>query len=148
MLRKNLNGSRLMLIHSDIDAYLENIIKNNHITLIHITGDQYGPDVVSPKKKVIIMNLNYHTSFSYHFRMAHELAHLLSGEPKVTYNHSQLSRGSAERQAHLYGIKLLADYYFSEDQSQRARWDRRFQFIETFGLSRLTHLVETVLNAT
>ncbi|CAM3098625.1 ImmA/IrrE family metallo-endopeptidase [Leuconostoc rapi] len=137
-----------MLIQPDVDTYLENIIKANNITLIQITGDQYGPDVVSVKKKVIIMNLNYRTSFSYHFRMAHELAHLLSDAPKLTYNHSQLSKGSAEHQANLYGIKLLADYYFSEEQSKKDHWDRRFQFIETFGLSRLTHLVEKTLKTT
>ncbi|MGY3742679.1 ImmA/IrrE family metallo-endopeptidase [Leuconostoc inhae] len=133
-----------MSTYNAVTDYLENIIQNNHITLIHVSGSSTDPDVVNAKKKVIIINRHYQTHFSYHFRLAHEIAHLLS-ETTHTYNFSQLSKATSEKQANLTGIKLLSDCYFSEHQSHIMRWERRFQFIETFGLGQLTHLVEHVL---
>lgn len=135
-----------MCAHTTVLDYLEEIIQINHITLIHVSGTIYDPDVVNSQKRVIIINRSFQTSFSYYFRIAHEISHLLSDRQHDTYNFSQLSKSTAEKQANLQGIKILADYYFTDEQSQKARWERRFAFIETFKLGPLTHLVEKVLN--
>ena len=44
--------------------YLENIIDLNHITIIHLSGTTYDPDVVNIQKKAIIINNNYQSNFS------------------------------------------------------------------------------------
>ncbi|MEX0381318.1 ImmA/IrrE family metallo-endopeptidase [Leuconostoc sp. MS02] len=137
-----------MSAYNSVIDYLEDIIQFNHMTLIHISGSAYDPDVVNAKKKVIIINRNYQSHFSYHFRLAHEIAHLLSDTTRTTYNFSQLAKTTAEKQANLTGIKILADFYFSDNQSKKMCWERRFPFIETFGLGQLTHLVEKVLKPT
>ncbi|MBZ5964636.1 ImmA/IrrE family metallo-endopeptidase [Leuconostoc gelidum subsp. gelidum] len=133
-----------MSTYNSVINYLENIIQTNHITLIHISCSSYDPDVVNTQKRAIIINRNYQTHFSYHFRLAHEIAHLLT-ETTHTYNFSQLAKSTSEKKANLTGIKILADCYFSDHQSKIMCWERRFQFIETFGLGQLTHLVEHVL---
>ncbi|MBZ5985094.1 ImmA/IrrE family metallo-endopeptidase [Leuconostoc gelidum subsp. gasicomitatum] len=126
--------------------YLENIIDLNHITIIHLSGTAYDPDVVNIQKKAIIINNNYQSNFSYEFRIAHELAHLLCTTSSENYNLSLLTKNDIEKQANIDGIQLLINFYFSEIASGKLRWNYRFQFISTFGLGPLTHLVEKILN--
>ncbi|GMA70213.1 hypothetical protein GCM10025879_14590 [Leuconostoc litchii] len=133
-----------MYIDEKISAYLEKIITINHLTLLYIDGTTFDPDVANVQKKAIIVNKNYQTKFSIYFRIAHEISHLIYTTSNTTYTFSPLSKLSDEKEANLHAIQILADFYFSENQTH-SRWERRFQFIETFGLGQIVHLVEKIL---
>ncbi|WP_273716622.1 ImmA/IrrE family metallo-endopeptidase [Leuconostoc mesenteroides] len=134
-----------MYIDDRISNYLEQIVQKNGLTLIHIDGTELDPDVANGRKRAIIINNNYKTNFSRYFRIAHEISHLIYARSNDTYAFSPLSKLSDETEANLHAIQILVDFYFSEIPLKQKRWERRFHFIEAFGLGQITHLVEKIL---
>ena len=70
------------------------------------------------------------------------LLHQLSSS---NYHRNYFAKVTIEKKAHIDAIQLLLDFYFADLTSQKWRWDKRFNFINTFGLGPLTHLVERLL---
>lgn len=134
-----------MYIDDRISNYLEQIVQKNGLTLIHIDGTELDPDVANGRKRAIIINNNYKTTFSRYFRIAHEISHLIYTRSNDTYAFSPLSKLSDETEANLHAIQILVDFYFSEIPLKQERWERRFHFIEAFGRGQITHLVEKIL---
>ena len=128
-----------------IQEYFERIIYQNKLTILHLHGSAYDPDVVNLNKRVIIINCNYETHFSYDFRVAHEIAHLLHQLSSSNYHRNYIAKVTIEKRAHIDAIQLLLDFYFADLTSLKWRWDNRFNFINAFGLGPLTHLVERLL---
>lgn len=134
-----------MYIDDRISNYLEQIVQKNGLTLIHIDGTELDPDVANGRKRAIIINNNYKTNFSRYFRIAHEISHLIYTRSNDIYAFSPLSKLSDKTEANLHAIQILVDFYFSEIPLKQERWERRFHFIEAFGLGQITHLVEKIL---
>ncbi|MGO0155241.1 ImmA/IrrE family metallo-endopeptidase [Leuconostoc mesenteroides] len=134
-----------MYIDDSISNYLDQIVQKNGLILIHIDGKELDPDVANGRKRAIIINNNYKTNFSRYFRIAHEIAHLIYTRSNDTYTFSPLSKLSDETEANLHAIQILIDFYFSEIPLKQDRWERRFHFIEAFGLGQIIHLVEKKL---
>ncbi|MBZ1510954.1 ImmA/IrrE family metallo-endopeptidase [Leuconostoc mesenteroides] len=129
----------------DVSEVLNDKIAELKITVVRIPSDISNADMSNIKKRVIILNLNFETTFSITFRIAHEMSHILYGSSSKTYTFSPLSKKTEEIEANLHGIQILADIFFGDYYSTTQRWEYRYRFIELFDLQPITHLVEKCL---
>lgn len=129
----------------DVSEVLNEKIAELKITVVRIPSDISNADMSNIKKRVIILNPNFETTFSFPFRIAHEMAHILYGTGSKTYTFSPLSKKDEEIEANVHGIQILADIFFGDYYTENQRWEYRYRFIELFDLQPITHLVERCL---
>lgn len=85
-------------------ANSHNIIIRDNLNLTTST-----PDVCFTFDKGIVMNPNWETNVHYSFRMAHELGHIIYGDPEAqaVYQFSEYGKRGEELLDHRNAIKML-----------------------------------------
>lgn len=129
----------------EVSEVLNNRLAELRIKVITLPSDNSNSDMSNIKKRVIILNPNFETTFSFPFRIAHEMAHVLYSTGSKTYTFSPLSKKDEEIEANIHGIQILSDIFFGDYYTENQRWEYRYRFIELFDLQPITHLVERCL---
>lgn len=129
----------------EVSEVLNNRLAELRIKVITLPSDNSNSDMSNIRKRVIILNPNFETTFSFPFRIAHEMAHVLYGTGSKTYTFSPLSKKDEEIEANIHGIQILSDIFFGDYYTENQRWEYRYRFIELFDLQPITHLVERCL---
>lgn len=133
----------------NIISTLNDIARESDITIIQVHASASDPDVAIVEDKVIFMNKAFHTSFSYAFRLAHELAHLLNVDTsgQGAYAFSPYSRKVEERRAHEYAALILAGLFFADTPIEYRNY---FDFMDILGLPASFEDIarDAVMNAT
>ncbi len=109
MIEKNFIDSYL---YEEIEESLKNIATKNNVKVINVDDVKSNvPDTTWPSCKAIMMNINFNTKVSYHFRLAHELSHLLYGDTSLqdVYQFSEFGKRGEELMAHKNAIKMLME---------------------------------------
>ena len=79
--------------------------------------DPYTPSSANPQNRMILINMNWHNQKSIPFQVAHEMAHVLNGDPGVLYfnndetNKSQNYRYKFEYIANVGAINIIIPAY-------------------------------------
>lgn len=96
----------------EIQYYLEKLAYKHGITIERVPLRSHVPDVAVPHDKLVIMNVNSNIKYKYVYRLAHELAHILYGDPNdhKAYSFSIGAKRAEEIMAHKNAVKLLAEY--------------------------------------
>ena len=112
---------------------LNSIAHEFGIVIIKVNAGVNDPDVAIVEDKVIFMNISFNTRFSYIFRLAHELAHLIDGDTgsQGAYAFSPYSKKLEERHAHEFALNFLAALFF---QDTPVEYRNYINFMELFGL--------------
>lgn len=99
-------------LYEEIEESLKNIATKNNVKVINVDDVKSNvPDTTWPSCKAIMMNINFNTKVSYHFRLAHELSHLLYGDTSLqdVYQFSEFGKRGEELMAHKNAIKMLME---------------------------------------
>ena len=97
-------------LDEEIQEALQNIATKNDVKVLNVDDVKSNvPDTTWPSCKAIMMNINFNTNVSYHFRLAHELSHLLYGDTSLqdVYQFSEFGKRGEELIAHKNAIKML-----------------------------------------
>ncbi|MGR8773361.1 ImmA/IrrE family metallo-endopeptidase [Leuconostoc citreum] len=83
--------------------------RNNIIVRDNLDLTKSTPDVCFTFDKGVVMNPNWGTHVHYHFRLAHELSHILYGdhEAQAVYQFSEYGKRGEELLAHRNAIRML-----------------------------------------
>lgn len=130
---------------SYVVSRLKEIALANNIIIIETHSTSCDPDVSVIEDRVIFMNLNFDTSISYAFRLAHELAHIIYGDfgSQSVYAFSIYSRKYEERQAHRHGLQIITDIIYSDTPTEYRNY---IDFMHEFGLpAHFEELVKEVI---
>lgn len=99
-------------LYEEIEESLKNIATKNNVKVLNVDDVKSNvPDTTWPSCKAIMMNINFNTKVSYHFRLAHELSHLLYGDTSLqdVYQFSEFGKRGEELIAHKNAIKMLME---------------------------------------
>lgn len=93
----------------NIENTLSEIAKRNFISVYFLGMKSSTPDVAIPKDSTVVMNPNFDTKVNFMYRFAHELSHVLYGDPdaQAVYYFSEYGKRGEELQAHRNAIKIL-----------------------------------------
>lgn len=73
------------------------------------------PSCAISENRMIIINLNWHHPYELPFIIAHEIAHVLEGDPGTCYYSSSTTRIKAEGRANERAIELILNYCHAYD---------------------------------
>ncbi|MDD9139173.1 ImmA/IrrE family metallo-endopeptidase [Fructobacillus sp. CRL 2054] len=93
----------------DVIQALNNLAWENDITILDIFDlDPTTSDTSIVIMRSVFMNRNYNR-VAYPFRLAHEISHILYGDPSAqsVYHFSEFGKRGEELQAHKHAISLL-----------------------------------------
>ncbi|CAK1237007.1 ImmA/IrrE family metallo-endopeptidase [Fructobacillus cardui] len=99
-------------LYEEIEESLKSIATKNNVKVLNVDDVKSNvPDTTWPSCKAIMMNINFYTKVSYHFRLAHELSHLLYGDMSLqdVYQFSEFGKRGEELIAHKNAIKMLME---------------------------------------
>lgn len=87
---------------------IDKIIKEQNITIKHVSVEKTDPPLAYPQKKMIFYNDNYETSIDSNFIEAHEIFHVLhKSKNQAIYAFSPLAKLDEEISAHLFALRLF-----------------------------------------
>jgi hypothetical protein len=112
------------LTYLEINAELFAIARRNNITITNIAGDVYDPDVAFTSMNVINMNPAYESKYSYAFRLAHEIGHIVEcdEDAQEVYLFSPLGKSEAEIAANHYAIKTIFHMVCDDIPYEHRNW--------------------------
>lgn len=97
--------------------YLLKIATKHHID-VQWAGvlSSYTPPACRYDTRIVCMNLNWHRKRELPFQLAHELSHIINGDPgdACFYDSSFTSKSSIEYKANVGAVKLLVPFYCQE----------------------------------
>ncbi|MGX6466387.1 ImmA/IrrE family metallo-endopeptidase [Leuconostoc falkenbergense] len=98
-----------LLTTENIESELSEIAKRNFVDVYFLNMKSSTPDVAIPKDNTVVMNPNFTTKVSPKYRLAHELSHVLYGDPDAqsVYYFSEYGKRGEERLAHRNAIRML-----------------------------------------
>ena len=112
-------------MNEDIDECVTRLLNYayEHNVGFALTGDVEPdqPSAAYPSRRFIIVNTQWRDHQQLPYTIAHEIGHVINGDPDVAYFHP--SRNSMEGEANRFAVRLLHSLFEVED-SQR--------FIENF----------------
>lgn len=122
------------------------LAKKNDIEVISINniGDD-GSDTAFPFIRKIIMNENFKTGYSYEYRLAHELSHILFGDMNnlPLYKFSPYFHDVEEISANINAVNLISTILYADTPIEYRNW---VDFMDILGLqSHFEHLVKEAL---
>lgn len=96
--------------------YLQEQASKYEITVNWAHFSPYTPPGSSYKYRSVVMNLDWHRPQELIFQFAHELAHVIHGDPgDVVYYHASFTgKESVEYKANVGAVKLLVPFYCQE----------------------------------
>lgn len=89
------------------------------------------PSVCYKWPRLIIYNEKWYDSNEKPFILAHEIGHIINGDP-VCYSHDYNNINKSESIANKFAIRLLKQYCYETD----IEFESKYQFAETFGIPR------------
>lgn len=93
----------------NIENTLSEIAKRNFVSVYFLGMKSSTPDVAIPRDNTVVMNSNFDTKVNFMYRLAHELSHVLYGDPdaQAVYYFSEYGKRGEELQAHRNAIRML-----------------------------------------
>ena len=110
------------------------LASRNGIEVTNVTThDDSSPDVAFPFIRRIMMNPNYQTSYSFVFRLAHEISHILFGDDDLLpyYRFSPFFLKAEENSANTNAIRLIARIVYHDVPDEQRNW---IEFMDHLGL--------------
>ena len=102
---------------NDAIWYLLKIANNYHID-VQWAGvlSEYTPPACRIDTRIVCMNMNWHRQAELPFQLAHELSHIINGDPGDVcfYNATFTGKQSVEYRANVGAVKLLVPFYCQE----------------------------------
>ena len=102
---------------NDAIWYLLKIANNYHID-VQWAGvlSEYTPPACRIDTRIVCMNMNWHRQAELPFQLAHELSHIINGDPGDVcfYNATFTGKQSIEYRANVGAVKLLVPFYCQE----------------------------------
>lgn len=82
----------------------------------------YTPPACRIDTRIVLMNLNWHRSHELTFQLAHEMAHIINGDPEDTffYHATFTGKRSVEYKANVGAVGLLVPFYCEETEPEDA----------------------------
>jgi Zn-dependent peptidase ImmA (M78 family) len=117
----------------ELRDYLLSIARQNGIKVTNVATSSEGPDMAFPFASLIMMNPNSDSKYSYEFRLAHEISHILYGDSdaEAVYHFSPFALRTEERSANRHAIRLIARYMYEDTPVENRNW---IEFMDEFGL--------------
>lgn len=106
-----------MIIMDDAIWYLLKIAHKNNIKVQWSRVlNKYTPPACRIDTRIICMNLNWHRPAEIPFQLAHELSHIINGDPGDVcfYDATFTGKQSVEYRANVGAVKLLVPFYCQE----------------------------------
>ena len=97
-------------LYMQITSSLESLACNNDITLVHAEDlSENVPDTALINTRAVIMNEHFDINVDYTYRLAHELSHVIYGDPdaQAVYQFSEYGKRGEELLAHRNAIRIL-----------------------------------------
>lgn len=110
-----------MIGMNDAIWYLLKIASKHHIDVQWVgVLSRYTPPACRYDTRIVCMNLNWHRQTEIPFQLAHELSHIINGDPgdACFYNSSFTGKSSIEYKANLGAVKLLVPFYCQETDKE------------------------------
>lgn len=106
-----------MIGMSDAIWYLLKVAADHHID-VQWAGvlSEFTPPACRYDTRIVCMNLNWHRHTELPFQLAHELSHIINGDPgdACFYTSSFTGKSSVEYKANVGAVKLLVPFYCQE----------------------------------
>lgn len=134
------------MTEEEIIDELLSLASRNGIEVTNVTThDDSSPDVAFPFISRIMMNPHYQTSYSFVFRLAHEISHILFGDNDLLpyYRFSPFFLKAEENSANTNAIRLIARIVYHDVPAEQRNW---IEFMDRLGLqSHFEPVVKRVL---
>lgn len=96
-------------------AYLLDWAKNHGIKYsLCTTLTPYTPSCSKPKRRKMVINMNWHDQAELPFQVAHEIGHILNKDKGKIFFCLANTTDPVENKANHVGLKLLIDFYFKD----------------------------------
>lgn len=101
--------------------YLLKIASQHHID-VQWSGvlSKYTPPACRYDTRIVCMNMNWHRHTEIPFQLAHELSHIINGDPgdACFYDASFTGKSSVEYKANVGAVRLIIPYYCGETEKE------------------------------
>lgn len=100
--------------------------------------DPFTPPACRLDTRIVLMNMLWHRPIEIPFQLAHEISHILNGDPEdeFFYHATYTGRRSVEYKANVGAVKLLVPLYCDEVDQQDAN---SVAFEELFAIPHFLH---------
>lgn len=103
-----------MMFMNDAVWYLLKVASKHHIDVQWLgVLSKYTPPACRYDTRIVCMNMNWYKECEVPFQLAHELSHIINGDPgdACFYNASFTGKSSVEYKANVGAVRLLIPYY-------------------------------------
>lgn len=118
-------------MHEELLDRLLYAAKRSDITITEVAGSSTDPDVAFCDRRLINLNLNYESSISVAFRLAHEISHIEFSHPSFLYTFSPFIKNKEERETNERAIRILSRLVYIDTPNEYRNWSN---FMTEFGL--------------